>query len=77
MPNTLPKSIKNSFEKSTYVLMDFSSILEGIWASKCHPKRIRMSFKIGAVKTRLQITGPQRTLRQPGRQNYLSDKTWD
>ena len=41
MQKTLPKSIKKSFEKSTYVLMDFSSILEGIWASKCHPNRIR------------------------------------
>ena len=77
MPKTFPKFIKDSFEKSTYVLMDFASILEGIWASKCPPKRIRMSFKIGAVKTRLQITGTQRKSRQRGRQNYLSDKTWD
>ena len=31
MPKTLPKFNKKSFEKSTYVLMDFPSILAGIW----------------------------------------------
>ncbi len=60
MPKTLPKSIKKSFEKSTYVLMDFSSILEGIWAPKFHPNRIRKTLKIGAVKTRLQTAANQR-----------------
>ena len=77
MPKTLPKSIKKSFEKSTYVLMDFLSILGGIWAPKCHPNRIRKTLKIGAVKTRLQTAGTQRDPRQRGRQKYLSDKTWD
>ena len=41
MLKNLPKSIKKSFEKSAYVLMDFSSILGGIWAPKCRPNRIR------------------------------------
>ena len=77
MAKTIPKSIKKSFGKSTYVLMDFSSIVGGIWAPKCHPNRIRKTLKIGAVKTRLQITGTQRDPRQRGRQKYLSDKTWD
>ena len=77
MPKTLPKSIKKSFEKSTYVLMDFSLILGGSWAPKCHPNRIRKTLKISVVKTRLQITGDQRDARQRRRQKYLSDKTWD
>ena len=77
MPKTLSKSIKKSFEKSTYILMDFSSFLGGSCTPKCHPNRIRKTLKIGAVKTRPRIAGTQRDPKQPGRQKYLSDKTWD